>query len=166
VVTAPTDKPYGIREFVVQDVNGVAIVFGQGSITTTEAWLARSSVKTAIAAYGLLLLIVCALGMARPAALIGFVERLWRSPAGLYLAVVIRAAVGALLLAGASSTRFPSLVQALAALALVAAVSRLLIGYHRYHKMIEWWAARGSGSARASSLVAGSFGALLIYVAT
>ncbi len=27
--TAPMDKPYGIREFGVRDINGVGIVFGQ-----------------------------------------------------------------------------------------------------------------------------------------
>ncbi len=29
VTTGPTDQPYGIREFGVQDINGVGIVFGQ-----------------------------------------------------------------------------------------------------------------------------------------
>jgi predicted enzyme related to lactoylglutathione lyase len=29
VVAEPTDQPYGIREFGVQDINGVGIVFGQ-----------------------------------------------------------------------------------------------------------------------------------------
>ncbi len=29
VASAPADQPYGIREFVVQDLNGVRIVFGQ-----------------------------------------------------------------------------------------------------------------------------------------
>lgn len=29
VASAPTDQPYGIREFAMQDVNGVGIVFGQ-----------------------------------------------------------------------------------------------------------------------------------------
>jgi uncharacterized glyoxalase superfamily protein PhnB len=29
VAMEPTDQPYGIREFVRRDVNGVAIVFGQ-----------------------------------------------------------------------------------------------------------------------------------------
>ena len=28
-VTEPKDQPYGIREFGVQDINGVGIVFGQ-----------------------------------------------------------------------------------------------------------------------------------------
>src|SRR6185436_902427 len=27
--TEPTDQPYGIREFVIQDINGVGIVFGE-----------------------------------------------------------------------------------------------------------------------------------------
>ena len=47
-------------------------------------------VRTAVAAYGLLLLIVSGLGVARPSALIAFVERLWSSP---YLAVLIRVGV-------------------------------------------------------------------------
>ena len=29
VATEPTDQPYGIREFGMQDLNGVGIVFGQ-----------------------------------------------------------------------------------------------------------------------------------------
>ncbi len=29
VAAAPADRPYGIREFAVQDLNGVGIVFGQ-----------------------------------------------------------------------------------------------------------------------------------------
>src|SRR5262245_56892053 len=29
VAAKPTDQPYGIREFTVQDMNGVEIVFGQ-----------------------------------------------------------------------------------------------------------------------------------------
>ena len=29
VASEPTDQPYGIREFAIQDINGVGIVFGQ-----------------------------------------------------------------------------------------------------------------------------------------
>ena len=29
VATTPTDQPYGVREFGMQDINGVGIVFGQ-----------------------------------------------------------------------------------------------------------------------------------------
>ena len=29
VTTAPTDQPYGIREFGLRDINGVELVFGQ-----------------------------------------------------------------------------------------------------------------------------------------
>ena len=122
--------------------------------------------RTAVVAYGLLLLSFSAVGVVRPALLIGLVERLWRSRAGLYLAVLVRAAVGILLLAAASRTRFPWVVTGLGVLALVAAVSRLLIGYERYHKLIEWWVARGARFARAWSLVGGLFGAFLIYAAT
>jgi predicted enzyme related to lactoylglutathione lyase len=29
VASGPTDQPYGIREFAIEDVNGVRVVFGQ-----------------------------------------------------------------------------------------------------------------------------------------
>jgi len=123
-------------------------------------------VRAAVVAYGVLLLSLSVLGVVRPAFLIGLVERLWRSRAGLYLAVLIRIAVGVLLLAAASSTRFPGIVKVLGVLALVAAVSRLLVGHERYHKLIDWWAARGAGFTRAWSLIGALFSAFLIYVAT
>ena len=120
--------------------------------------------RVALVAYGLLLLVVGVLGVVRPAALIGFVERLWRSPVGLYLAVLVRAAIGVLLLGAASSTRFPGIIQALGILALVAAVPRLIVGYGRWRTLIEWWAAR-RGFVRGWSLVPVLFGAFLIYAA-
>ena len=121
--------------------------------------------RAAIAALGLFILALGVLGVGRPATLIGWVERPWKSRAGLYFAVGFRAAVGVLLLAAASSTRFPWVVGALGVLSLVAAVSIPLLGYARLRKFVEWWVARPAGFVRAWSLVACAFGAFLIYAA-
>jgi hypothetical protein len=119
----------------------------------------------AIASLGLLVLVLGVLGVARPAALIGLVERPWRSHAGLYIAVVFRAALGVLLIAGASSTRFPWVIGGLGVLSLVAAVTIPLLGYERLRKFVEWWVARPGSFVRGWSLVACVFGAFLIYAA-
>jgi hypothetical protein len=119
--------------------------------------------RIAVAAVGLVVFMLGVLGVARPQALIGLVDRPWRSRGGLYLAVVVRIALGILLLAAASSTRFPWTVGALGIVSLAAAVAMPFLGYERLRKFIEWWLVRGDGFVRAWSLVACLFGAFLIY---
>jgi hypothetical protein len=121
--------------------------------------------RIAIAAVGLLVLALGAVGVSRPAALVGLVERPWRSRAGLYLAVAFRAALGVLLIAAASSTRFPWVIGGLGVLSLVAAVSLPFLGYERLRRFVEWWVARPGGFVRGWSIVACAFGAFLIYAA-
>lgn len=119
--------------------------------------------RIAVAAVGLLVFMLGMLGVVRPRALIGLVDRPWRSRGGLYLAVVVRIALGILLLTAASSTRFPWTVGALGIVSLAAAVSMPLLGYDRVRKFIDWWLKRGDGFVRSWSLVACLFGAFLIY---
>jgi hypothetical protein len=121
--------------------------------------------RVAIAAFGLFVLALGVLGVARPAALIGLVERPWRSRAGFHVAVGLRAVLGVLLLAAASSTRFPRVIGALGVLSLIAAVSIPLLGYERLRRFVEWWVARPADFVRAWSLLACAFGSFLIYAA-
>lgn len=122
--------------------------------------------RLALAAVGLLVFALGAFGVARPSALIGLVERPWRSPAGLYLAVGVRAALGVLLIAAAASSRFPWLIGGIGVVALIAAVAFPLLGYERMRRFVEWWMARPAGFVRGWALVACAFGALLVYAAT
>jgi len=119
----------------------------------------------AIAAFGLLVLALGAIGAARPATLLGWVQRAWRSRAGLSLAAGFRAALGVLLLAAASETRFPRLIGGLGVLSLLAAVSIPFLGYERLRKLVEWWLTRSEGFVRGWSLVTCAFGAFLVYAA-
>lgn len=121
--------------------------------------------RVAVVMLGLFVLALGVLGVARPATLIGFVERPWRSRAGLYAAVLFRAALGVLLLAAASSTRFPWAIGALGVLSLAAAVSLPLLGYERLRKFVDWWMARPQGFVRGWSLTACAFGAFLVWAA-
>ena len=121
--------------------------------------------KVIVTAFGLVILILGVLGVVRPRSLMNFVERPWRSRSGLNLAVILRLVYGVFLLAAASSTRFPWIIGALGVLSLIAAVSLLFLGYERSRKFVEWWMARPDGFVRGWSLVAGVFGAFLIYAA-
>jgi hypothetical protein len=121
--------------------------------------------SAAVAAFGWLVAGLGVLGVVRPAALMGLVERPWRSPAGLYLAFAIRAALGVLLVAAASSTRFPRIIGALGLVSLAAAALIPALGHARMRRFVEWWAARPAGLLRALSAGACAFGAFLVYAA-
>lgn len=122
--------------------------------------------RVALAAVGLLILALGMLGVVRPAALMGLIERPWRSRVGLYLAVAFRAVLGVFLVAAASSSRFPWLIGGLGVLALLAAIAFPLLGYARMRRFVDWWMARPAGFVRGWALAACAFGALLVYAAT
>ena len=119
----------------------------------------------AIAAFGLFVFAMGMLGLLQPAGLMSVVERPWRTPLGLYMAVMFRLALGILLLAGAAYTRFPRTVGGLGVLSLLAAVAIPFIGYARLRRFVEWWLDRSPGFIRAWSAVACVFGVFLLYAA-
>jgi protein-S-isoprenylcysteine O-methyltransferase Ste14 len=116
----------------------------------------------AVAGLGLLVFALGALGLARPATLMGLVERPWQSRAGMVLAVAIRVVFGVVLLAAASSTRFPWWIGGLGALSLIAAGAIPVLGYARLRRFVDWWAEQPAEVIRAASALACCFGAFLI----
>jgi hypothetical protein len=118
-----------------------------------------------VAAVGLFVLVLGVLGLVQPATLIRLVERPWRSQAGLTLAILFRAALGILLVATASTTRFPLAIGLLGILSLLTAVAIPFLGYHRLRRFVGWWAARPPAFISAWSAVACASGAFLIYAA-
>ena len=119
----------------------------------------------AIATVGLLILALGVVGLARPASLMSLVERPWTSRTGFYVAIAVRAAFGILLVAAASSTRFPWAIGALGVLSLIAAVLIPVLGYDRIRRFVAWWVARPTGVVRIWACGACAFGGFLIYAA-
>ncbi len=119
----------------------------------------------AVALVGLLVFMLGAVGIGQPASLIALVERPWRTRAGLYAAIVFRTLFGLLLVAAASSTRFPWAIAALGVISLIGAIAIAVLGYDRLRSFVAWWAARPSTFVRIWSLAACAFGAFLIYAA-
>lgn len=121
--------------------------------------------NVAIAAFGLFVFAMGLLGVIQPTGLMSIVERPWQTPLGLYMAVIFRLALGLLLLAGASQTRFPWVVGSLGVVSLMAAVAIPLIGYERLRRFVAWWLERPPGFIRGWAIAACLFGAFLIYAA-
>jgi len=68
--------------------------------------------------------------------------RLFADKTGMWIATAIRAVLGLGLLAGASESKAPVLLQILGLLILIVAIVMPILGLDRHRKMIDWWLAR------------------------
>ncbi len=68
--------------------------------------------------------------------------RLFADKTGMWTATAIRGLLGLGLLAGASESKAPALLQVLGLLILVVAIVMPILGLERHRKMIDWWLAR------------------------
>ena len=116
----------------------------------------------AIALIGLLILAVGLFGICWPRALIWRIERWWRSPVGLQLAIGLRIGLGLLLITQAADTHYPRTIGVIGALSLAAAIGLGFIGYQRLRQVIDWWVDQPVALIRLACLLACLLGALLI----
>ncbi len=68
--------------------------------------------------------------------------RLFANKTGMWIATGIRAVLGLGLLAAASESKAPVLLQVLGGLILIVAVVMPILGLERHRRMIDWWLAR------------------------
>ena len=116
----------------------------------------------AIVMIGLLLLAVGLFGLCWPRALIWRIERWWRSPVALQIAIGFRIGLGLLLITQAADTQYPRTIGVIGAISLAAAIGLGFIGYQRLRQVIEWWVDQPAALIRVACLLACVFGALLI----
>jgi hypothetical protein len=117
----------------------------------------------AIALMGVFILAFGIFGMLWPRALIWRIERWWRSPVALQIAIGFRMGLGLLLITLAADTHYPRTIGVIGAISLAAAIGLGFIGYSRLRRVIEWWIDRPDAWIRAACLPACLFGALLIH---
>jgi hypothetical protein len=125
-----------------------------------------SPLNFAVALVGVFVFAFGLFGALRPPSLTAFVGRIWASPPGAGLILVVRAALGFLLIAAASGTLFPKTLFVLGVLALVKALSIPLLGRTRQQKILKWWCLQPARYIRDWSLLACAFGLFLTYAAT
>ena len=113
-------------------------------------------------ALSLFVVILGAIGIIRPEALLG-VARHFQSPAGLYVAAAIRIVLGVALLFAASTSRAPGVIRVLGIVVLVAGFITPFVGPERARAIIDWWSSQGPLSMRAWGGFALAFGSFLVW---
>ena len=111
---------------------------------------------------GVLITAMGFVGLAAPRWVVGGILS-WQPRTRFYFAVGVRFAFGAALLLQASTCRFPGVIFALGAIALVAAVVLAFLGQRRVDSMFQWWLRRPMTVLRAWLAAAVPFGGFLVY---
>lgn len=117
----------------------------------------------AIAIFGVLVGLGSLVGIVAPGRLIGVVRAVMNRPGVLYLAVIVRVALGVLLIAAAPVSRFPTAFLAVGWIAIAAALAIPFIGYVRLMRLMDWFAGLPAIAIRGWLVFGFVFGAFLIY---
>jgi hypothetical protein len=104
-----------------------------------------------------------AVGVASPPRLLAIVQK-FQSPAGLYVAMAIRLALGISLFLAAPASRAPDVLRVFGVVIMVAGLITPLFGLERFRRLLDWWAAHGSGFVRLWAAIALAFGLFLSFL--
>lgn len=115
-----------------------------------------------VALFGLFISALGVLGMVNPERLISF-ARSWQTPTGVYVGAGFRIVLGLLLFLAAPGSRAPDTLRILGVVILVVGLATPFFGLERFHRLLEWWAARGPVFIRAWAGLALAFGLFLVY---
>ena len=91
-----------------------------------------------IMVFGAIIGLLCLYGLIFPKQLIGWVSDFWKNKASFILAIVIRLALGGLLIVAASATKYESIFTVLGYLMILAAVLIAILGKTKISLMIVW----------------------------
>ncbi len=114
-------------------------------------------VRTLALLVGLVMLVIGVLGFIVPGATLLLAHDA-ATPIGLYVAGIVRVAIGLVLLAVAPVSRFPVAMRVLGGFIFLAGLVTPLVGVARARTMVDWWAAQGPAIMRLWSLVAVALG--------
>ncbi|MDJ0700690.1 MAG: hypothetical protein QNJ07_12610 [Woeseiaceae bacterium] len=120
--------------------------------------------KLVIAILGVLIAVLGAVAIVRPGIFRDLFGRL-SAQVTWVLAVVLRLAIGTILLMVAGDTRLPQVMNVIGWIAIVAAVVVLLLGPERLEAFVEWWLGLTDGWLRTSAGFACAFGVFLAWAA-
>ncbi len=101
----------------------------------------------------------------KPDTLKRVVEVFWQRPDALYLAVGFRLVSGAILVAAAPRSHYPTVIGLLGVLFLLTAAFIPLVGRHRLNALVEWWAAQPDIVVRLWSVAALALGGFILCAA-
>jgi len=116
-----------------------------------------------VAAFSLAILVVGALGLASPDALMAFVRR-WQTPSGMWVAAAFRVTFGTALWLAAPASRVPIVLRILGAVSITSGVALPLLGLSRFAAIVSWWERRSAAFKRRWAGVAFLFGGFLLWL--
>jgi hypothetical protein len=120
-------------------------------------------IVTLVAALIALLLIVQGiLGLAAPAVFVRVV-RWFQTPPVIYLAAVLRVAIGVVLVCAAPGSRIPTFLRVFGFIILVGGVLTPFVGIQFAHMILDWWSAQGPALVRVFAGVSLALGIFTAY---
>jgi hypothetical protein len=115
-----------------------------------------------VSGFALAILVVGAMGVASPAALMSFVRR-WQTASGIWAAAGVRIAFGVAAWSAAPASRAPVVLQVLGAVSILSGIALPLLGLSRLAAVVSWWERRSVGFKRVWAGVACACGAFLLW---
>ena len=115
-----------------------------------------------VSGFALAILVVGAMGVASPAALMSFVRR-WQTASGIWAAAGFRIAFGVAAWSAAPASRTPVVLQVLGVVSIVSGIALPLLGLSRFVAILSWWERRSVRFKRVWAGVACAFGGFLLW---
>jgi len=99
----------------------------------------------------------------QPKVIVGFLRKRLGNLRLHIFAVVIRLVIGFLLITQSDVSRFPVIIEIIGWLSLIAAFTLAAIGRRSFHRLMTWAVSMVKHYGRIGGILAGAFGAFLIY---
>lgn len=109
-----------------------------------------------------LFLILGVIGLLVPNRLLEM-ARFTTTPNGVYVAAVVRVAIGAILWMVAAQSRFPKILRVLGTLALIGGIGTIILGSQRAREIADWVSANGTVIIRTFGGFALAIGSFIAY---
>lgn len=113
--------------------------------------------------FGALTLLAGFIIIFNPEIIFGFLRNNLDKPALHVVAVVVRLALGVLLISQAGISRFPMIIEALGWLSIIAALTFAVIGRRNFTRLMSWALSLSIPFGRFGGVFAAAFGIFLIY---
>jgi len=98
-----------------------------------------------------------------PEVIFGYLRNNMEKPVIHIIAVVVRLIIGGLLISQSRLSRFPLGIEILGWLSIAAALSFVVMGRHRFHRLMSWALTFLKPYGRIGGIFAAAFGGFLIY---
>jgi len=116
-----------------------------------------------IIAFAVLTLLAGIIIVINPEVIFGFLRNHLDKLALHILAVLVRLALGVLLITQSSASRFPFVIEIIGYLSIVAAIILAVMGRRNFNRLMSWALSLLKPFGRVGGVLAAAFGAFLIY---